>query len=63
MKHHSERLSQSLQDSMPSTKNTNTQMGPSIKDLPTDAIAGILDQVKTTPGHNFSDLSDPCAYS
>ena len=48
---------------MPSTKNTNTHMGPSIKDLSADTIVGIFDQVKATPGHDFVDLSDPCAYS
>ncbi len=49
---------------MPSTMNRTTQTGPSITDLPADAIVGIFDQVSTTTRRpNFSDLSDSCLYS
>ena len=58
LRHPSEPLSQSLQDSMPSTIDRTTQKGPSITDLPTDAIVGIFDQVKTTRRCNFNDLSN-----
>lgn len=64
LRHPSERLSQSLQDSMPSTMNRTTQAGPSITDLPTDVIVGIFDQVNTTTRRpDFDDLSDSCVYS
>ena len=49
---------------MPSTMNRTIQMDTSIRDLPTDAIVGIYDQVNTTTRrHNFNDLSDFCVYS
>ena len=49
---------------MPSTTDRNTQMGRSIKDLPTDVIVGIFDQVENlTRRHNFNDLSNFCVYS
>ena len=59
-----ERLPLSLVDNMLSTTNKSIQTNPSITTLPTDAIVGIFDQVKTTTrSPNFIDLSDPCLCS
>lgn len=49
---------------MPSTTDRTTQKGPSITALPSDAIVGIFNQVKTTTrSPNFIDLSDSCLCS
>ena len=48
---------------MPSTMDRTTQKGPSITNLPTDAIVGIFDQVKTSRRHNVNDLSNFVVYS